>query len=62
MGILDAPCTQFEIHLDSVYRKTIERRLKAMKAGWARRQLIFLAGERGWWSEEDESKVEWTKQ
>jgi hypothetical protein len=36
--------------------------LKAMKAGWARRQLIFLAGERGWWSEEDESKVEWTKQ
>jgi hypothetical protein len=32
-----------------------------LKLSWRRRQLIFMAGGRGWWSEDDESKVQWPK-
>lgn len=30
-----------------------------LEATWERRQLIYMAGGRGWWSESDESRVKW---
>lgn len=32
-----------------------------LKESWERRQWIFMAGGRGWWSTDDESRVQWTK-
>jgi hypothetical protein len=33
----------------------------SMRDSWRRRQLIHMSGGSGWWSEQDESRVEWLK-
>jgi hypothetical protein len=35
--------------------------MPSLHASWKRRQAIHIAGGTGWWSEEDESKVQWPR-